>query len=113
MSHFHRCEGCGDPGVERGFKFCSRCCVLLDGMDLTDIIVAPPPARGREPGSDDIKPKPKHDARWLYAAVRKRNKIREAQAIGRRLKLHSNMLLWTADQVAMVTEALVAAKTPR
>ena len=82
-------------------------------MDLTDIIVESPPARGREPGSDDIKPKPKHDARWLYAAVRKRNKIREAQAIGRRLHLHSNMLCWSVKEVDHVVEALVAAKMSR
>jgi hypothetical protein len=107
MSHFHRCEGCGDPGVERGFRYCGSCTVLLDGIE--DVTVEP----AREPGCDDVrKPKLKHDARWLYAAVLKRRKLREAQAIGRRLRLHSNMLCWTIDQVDQVVAALVAAKTP-
>ena len=48
MSRYHACWACGDPGVEPDFKFCSRCAVLLDGMDLTDL----PASRGPcvEPG---------------------------------------------------------------
>ena len=82
----------------------------------------PPPSEAppqvldcREPGCDDLKPKPKHmrDPRWLYAAVRKPGKVREAQAIGRRLPLHSNMLYWSTKDVDMVVAALVAATTAR
>ena len=39
---FGRCIGCGDMLTEPGFRTCSRCAVLLDGIDLTDI----PASRG-------------------------------------------------------------------
>jgi hypothetical protein len=111
--------------VAIGVRTCGRCAVLL--QELGDAVVEPPPPQpAREPGCDDRPafttviacerggaPKPRHDARWLYAAVRKRGKVREALAIGRRLRLHSNMLCWSVDQVDQVVAALVAAKTPR
>ena len=106
---FGRCIHCCDRLDSPDFRCCGRCAVLL--QELGDTAVEPP---AREPGCDDARPaKLKHDARWLYAAVRKRNKIREAQAIGRRLRLHSNMLCWSLDQVDQVVAALVAAKMPR
>ena len=112
MSRYHACLACGDPGVERDFKFCSRCCVLLDGMDLTGIIVEPPPPRGREPGCDD-KPKPRHDGKWLLWAANKRGCLRFFQAFGREHGYPRNLLQWSPGMVAIAVEAKVAEPQPR
>lgn len=117
MSHFHRCEGCGDPGVEREYRYCGSCSVLLEGLE--DATVPGPPevkpvVVAREPGCDDERPKAKpRDARWLLWACNKRGKLREAQAIGRERGFPRNLLQWSPDMVAIVVEALQRQTTPR
>ncbi len=129
MSDFHCCQSCGRPGVEPGYSFCGHCSaarchhcrrtgrgeVCPDCLELiadigADDYVEPP---AREPGSDDIKPNPRHNARWLLWACNKRGRLRDAQAIGRERGFPRNMLRWSIEQVALVTAALVAAKKPR
>jgi len=126
MSRYHACWAYGDPGVEPDFKFCSRCAVLLDGMDLADIILEPPPPRDaasgqhplsaehREPGCDDVRPaKPKRDAKWLLWAANKRGCLRFFQAFGREHGFPRNMLQWSPGMVAIAVEAKVAELQPR
>ena len=111
---FGRCIGCGDALYEPDFRTRSRCAVLLDGMDLTGIIVEPPPPRGREPGCDDKpKPKPHHDGKWLLWAANKRGCLRFFQAFGREHGYPRNMLQWSPGMVAIAVEAKVAELQPR
>lgn len=108
--HFHRCEGCGCPGVESGLKFCGSCAVLLEGIEDVHVTVEP----AREPGCDDVrKPKPQHDARWLLWAANKRGCLRFFQAFGREHGYPRNMLQWSPGMVAIAVEAKVAELQPR
>ena len=116
MSHYHACWACGDPGVEPDFKFCSRCAVLLDGMDLTDL----PASRGPcvkpalvSPARTMISPGPRRDARWLLWAANKRGCLRFFVAFGREHGYPRNLLQWSPGMVAIAVEAKVAERQPR
>jgi hypothetical protein len=90
-----RCVHCGQSTSEG--RVCASCMKLIADIAADDY-VEPPPRRHV------------HDARWMLWACNKRGKLREAQAIGRELGLHRNILRWSVEQVALVTAALVAAK---
>ncbi len=120
MPRYHFCEACGCPGVEREYRLCSSCAVLLDGLE--DATVPGPPEvkpviASREPGSDDdkrpaLKPR-QRTGRWLVWAANKRGRLRDAQAIGRERGFPRDMSQWSAGMVAIVVEALQRPTTPR
>src|SRR5208283_1446932 len=106
-SYHHACDGCGCPGVERGWKYCGSCTVLLEGIE-DDVKPTPPPTPAREPGCDDVKPKPRHDAKWLLWAANKRGCLRFFQAFGHEHGFPRNLLQWSPGMVAIAVEAKVA-----
>ena len=132
MTRFH-CRHCGDDTGTSDSHICSRCACLPvsergqrepgadDDRKPTRCVhcLAPVTAPAKacpaclELIADieaDEAPKPRHDGKWMLWACNRRGKLREAQAIGRELGLHRNILRWSVEQVEQVVAALVAAK---
>jgi hypothetical protein len=83
---------------------CQRCRELL--AELGDTVVAPP-ARERQPGDDDERPrKPKRDCKWLFWAVKKRGRIQDARRIGIEHGFPRDMLRWSPTMVEVCIQEL-------
>jgi hypothetical protein len=123
--YYHSCAGCGCPGVETEFRYCSRCEILLDGLE--DVTVpppaeAPPPVLAtREPGCDDRPAfttiiacervsslKPKKDGKWLVWAANKRGCLRWFHTFGVQHGFPRNINQWSRVMVAMAVKAKMA-----
>jgi hypothetical protein len=129
MSNYHHCEACGDPGVERDFRYCGSCSILLEGLE--DVTVEPPPrhheAWGVGRGASILNSTPhapraseasaptserserphdsKRDGRWLVWAANKRGCLRWFQHFGIQRGYPRNLNQWSPAMVAIAIAA--------
>ena len=109
MAIFGKCIHCCEPLDSPDFRSCSRCCQLL--QELGDAVVEPP-ARERQPGDDDVKPRPK-DGKWLVWACNRRGRLREAQVFGRERGYPRDLHYWSPKMIELCIEALKRATPTR
>ena len=107
---YSRCRHCGSHAVphDAPSPVCGSCVQLL--IELGDDVVEPPPAR--EPGSDDVKPKPvpssKHDGKWLAWAAVKRKQTRFFHDYGHARGFPRDLRQWSVGMVDQAVRAIQA-----
>ncbi len=126
MSRYHNCERCACPGVEREFRYCGRCNIVLlqshrePGCDDQRCVhCRGPVASGRvcascvtllaELGSDEPETEPEHNGYWLYHDARRRGDLDQVVAYGREHGYPRMMKDWSRLMVSQANQARQAA----
>jgi hypothetical protein len=120
VSDFHRCQGCGDPGVEPQFSFCGHCaaatCVHCRRKGRGEVcpscfeLLAWHGGEGLPPVPvPAAAPAPEHNGFWLYHAAVKRGVLEWFQSFGTDHGYPSNMTKWSRAMTAQAIEARQAA----